>query len=287
MNFHQIILASTTSTEASTTTVMDSFVTCIKEISEAVTENGPLVVLFAIFIIAFLAIFIIFLKMTNSLLTSVIDEINAKNTEVTKYTNAIMDKFLNSQDDKTNKEEAGHKKDIVGLYIDTSSAFKAAATAAINTLRGDRIGIYVFHNGNKTPYGLPFVKMSCVFELTVKGNATIRSKAHIDLPLHIFSPIIESLYDDNEFCGNGDDIEIYGNSLKEFLQYSDAKSVFIEGITKEDGTLVGFTSCEYNHPMDFTDKDTYKSNSAVLKHMNDSIKYIITNDEFAKKYEQE
>ena len=57
-------------------------------------------------------------------------------------------------------------------------------------------------------------------------------------------------------------------------------------IKKEDGSLAGFTVCEFNEPVDYSNENTFMAINNKLKEMNDAIKYIVTDDEFSKKYEQ-
>ena len=77
------------------------------------------------------------------------------------------------------------------------------------------------------------------------------------------------------------------NSIREFLALSDAKAVFMRAIKKSDGSLAGFTACEFAEHMDFADENTYKNISSTVKDMNTAIRYIITDENFAKKYEQQ
>ena len=230
---------------------------------------------------------------------NMIDQINSKNQENSNVTQKLLNHVLEDDEDeeetKNDKEkdkenedqEHHHSKDLVGLYIDYTTAFKRESKNVINTLRCDRVAVYVFHNGNQALYGLPFIKMSCVYEDTIKGNMTVRGKTHMNLPLHLFNDFIENLYRDGEFAGNIDDIEIHDNSIREFLAFSDAKAVFMRAIKKSDGSLAGFTACEFAEHMNFADEETYKSISNAIKEMNIAIRYIITDENFAKKYEQQ
>ena len=301
-HFH--FLATTVNTGDMNMSDASTVVDGISTLSDAISKNGPVIVICAVFIMLFILVFLLFLKINNDMFKNMINQMNTKSNENSEITKKILNHFLGEEEDPENgeKEEKdtqykdsndesskpihSHNKDLVGLYIDYTTAFKRESKNVINNLRCDRVAVYVFHNGNQTLYGLPFIKMSCVYEDTMKGNMTMRGKTHMNLPLHLFNDFVRSLYKDGEFCGNLDDIEIHDNSIREFLSFSDSKSVFMRAIKKNDGALAGFTVCEFNQDMNFADETTYKNMSQAVKDMNTAIRYIITDKNFVKKYEQ-
>ena len=221
-------------------------------------------------------------------------QIDEKNNENTAITKKLLDHFLddseeeNSNNDKKSKTDnktANHNynKDLVGTFIDHTTTFREASRTLINNLRCSRVAIYLFHNGNKTLYGFPFIKMSCVFEITNKGTMTVRSKTHVNLPLHLFHDFIDSLYNNEEFAGNLDDVEIHDNSIREFLSYSDSKSLFMKAIKKKDGSLAGFTVCEFVRPVNYADQEIYNNIKYAVRDMNTAIRYIVTDENISKK----
>lgn len=295
----QFLSATTSTTTSDLDTNAEGIVGGVTALADSISKNGPVIVICAVFIMLFILIFLLFLKINNTMFKNMIDQINSKNQENSNVTQKLLNHVLEDDEDeeetKNDKEkdkenedqEHHHSKDLVGLYIDYTTAFKRESKNVINTLRCDRVAVYVFHNGNQALYGLPFIKMSCVYEDTIKGNMTVRGKTHMNLPLHLFNDFIENLYRDGEFAGNIDDIEIHDNSIREFLAFSDAKAVFMRAIKKSDGSLAGFTACEFAEHMNFADEETYKSISNAIKEMNIAIRYIITDENFAKKYEQQ
>lgn len=297
----QFLSATESVTTSDLNTDVDGVVGGITTLADSISKNGPVIVICAVFIVLFILIFLLFIKINNSMFKNMIDQINSKNQENSTVTQKLLNHVLDDDDDDNeetheskdkedrtkNTEQQHHSRDLVGLYIDYTTAFKRESKNVINTLRCDRVAVYVFHNGNQSLYGLPFIKMSCVYEDTIKGSMTIRGKTHMNLPLHLFNDFIENLYRDGEFAGNIDDIEIYDNSIREFLALSDAKAVFMRAIKKSDGSLAGFTACEFAEHMDFADENTYKNISSTVKDMNTAIRYIITDENFAKKYEQQ
>lgn len=270
----------------------------VSKLSETISDKGILVVIGAIFILFTILILFAFVKINSMMITNIVKQVNQKNDENKDITQKLLDHFLDEEqkDDDEDKEaekqeepaeKPHHAKDLVGLYIDYRTVFKAESKNVINELRCDRVAVYVFHNGNQTLYGLPFIKMSCIFEDTLKGNMTMRYKAHVNLPLHLFNDFVQSLYQDGIFAGNIDDVEIHDNSIREFVSFSNAKSIFMRAIKRENGSLAGFTVCEFNHSVDYSDKEKFTKINHRLKEMNNAIKYIVTDDKFSKKYENQ
>lgn len=266
----------------------------VSTIADSISKNGPLIVIGAVFIVLFICLFLLFLKINNDMIKNLISQMNQKNEENSDITQKLLDHFLdengeiiNSFDRNDGKEnhETNHNKDLVGLFIDYTTAFRQETKKVINSVRCDRVAVYLFHNGNHTLYGLPFIKMSCVYEDTMKGIMTIRSKTHTNLPLHLFNEFVQALYKYGEFSGNLADVEIHDNSIREFLAYSDAKAIFMRAIKKEDGSLAGFTVCEFNEEINLGDEKIYSSINNSIKDMNTAIRYIVTDEEFSKKYE--
>ena len=295
------LLSSSTSIEETTTTTL-GIGDEISTIANTISEHGPVIVICAVFIFIFILIFLLFLKINTAMINNIMKQLTTKNTESSDITQKLLDHFLdeveddedkgdkNKDEDKKEKQSENkqeHRKDLVGMYIDYNVTFKSASKVVLNKIRCDRVAVYVFHNGNKSLFGFPFIKMSCVHEQTMRGDMTVRGKNHSNLPLHHFNDFIEKLYNNKEYAGNIDNVEIQDNSVREFLTYSEAESLYSEAITNEDGTLAGFVVCEFNQKIDFADEYKYKEIKYAVHDMITSIHYIITNEEFIKKYEDD
>lgn len=264
-------------------TVVDNVDTATKLLS----EYGPALVITGLFLILFIIFVLLMLRTNNKMIQSMMDQ--SENDK--KFKDALISKVLNSEDDSDEKEKNNEEtkpnkqKDLISIFINTNSVFGDASKKLINSLRCERTAIYVFHNGNYSVCGLPFIKMSCVHETTMMGTGTLRGKSHIDLPLHLFNDIIEKLYTQGEYTGSLAHSPISGNSLSQFVAYSNTKSLFMLAITKDDGTLVGFSVCEFSSETDFGDKETYDRIKNALDDFNNSIRYIILNEQFIKQFE--
>ena len=127
--------------------------------------------------------------------------------------------------------------------------------------------------------------MSCIFEGTLKGINTPRSKMHLNMPLHLFNDMVDNLYDNTDFAGNLNEIEIHDNSIKEFLAHSDSQSLFIRAIKNGEDKVAGFTVCEFEKHIDYSDPEVYNNIKFALQDMNAAIRHFITDekDEIQKK----
>ena len=249
----------------------------VSTLTKLISEHGALIVICAVFILAFILILLLFMKINNTMFKNVMKQMDENNVQQSQMTEKMLKHILDNdkQEDEPTKK---NRKDLVGAFVSYRANFKAETKKVINKLRCDRASIYIFHNGNHSSYGFPFIKMTCIHEENIFGTQSFRGNAHVNLPLHLFTDLIESIYKDNEFAANSTDIELYGDSLKEFIAHSDTKALFIEGIRDEDDILAGFSVCEFDDPVDFSNEAVYKNIRTTMRNMNNSIKYIITNE---------
>ena len=218
-------------------------------------------------------------QLSQQMLDAVLGLVNAKNS----ITAQSQDSSEDNQRDEHNKE---HKR-IISTYIDSSLAFKDAAKLASKTIGCDRVAIYLFHNGNHSPYGYPFAKMSCIHEYTVRGSSTIRGYNHVNIPLYAFSTIVESLQKDNEYAISdmftqgilGPDEQIF-----QFIMGASVKAMFILGIRDNDNELAAFSIAEFKDPQDFSVQEIYQNTKDALGVLNSNIRSIVINDKFRNDY---
>ena len=273
-------------TSVSSNIASDQLISGVSSFSDLINKYGPLVVLLSVFFILFIVLMLVIIK-SNSKMINTISESSSKNNNVntdliTKLITVALDKFKqenpNALSANNNQElieivkkleseivdikgslsnstasEEDYHKDIIGAYIDVNMVFKDASRKALQKLNCDRIAIYVFHNGNNAPFGLPFFKMSCIHEWTKTGLKTKRNQAHTDIPLNFFYDFIENIYD-NGFYRTGDISESckIDRSIKEFTAYSSTQSMYIVN-TKAPVTdaITGFVVAEFNEKNNF------------------------------------
>lgn len=178
---------------------------------------------------------------------------------------------------KTEADYEDYHRDYLGAFIDVNAVLKDASREAVRELRCSRIAIYVFHNGNKSMFGLPFFKMSCVHEWGVNGTNTPRSKAHTDLPLHLFNDFIEDLWRYGHYRAQNVDLAIQkDNSIREFVAYSNTKALYFTAVKDSDGIINGFVVAEFESFDTFeSDENRNKFVKSVLERMAIQVQPII------------
>ena len=270
----------------------------VSDATKLINQYGPTVVIIAVFLILFIGLLVFILRSNHRMNQQMLEAQKNASENNQKMMQDMFDTFktlvVNNKDkddeDDEEDEEKPKKKKIVSAYIDSSLAFKDASRIAISKIKCERVAIYLFHNGNHTPYGHPFAKMSCVHEWTLRGSNTIRGTTHMNIPLYAFSTIVESLVKDGEFViGNIYDHGIISadEQVFQFISGSTIRSLFALGIKDKDGDLAAFTIAEFKDAQDFSDEETYKNVKDALSMMNESIYSIIVNDEFRNTYNEE
>ena len=270
----------------------------VSDATKLINQYGPTVVIIAVFLILFIGLLVFILRSNHRMNQQMLEAQKNASENNQKMMQDMFDTFKTlvvnnkDKDDENDEEdeEKPKKKKIVSAYIDSSLAFKDASRIAISKIKCERVAIYLFHNGNHTPYGYPFAKMSCVHEWTLRGSNTIRGTTHMNIPLYAFSTIVESLVKDGEFViGNIYDHGIISadEQVFQFISGSTIRSLFALGIKDKDGDLAAFTIAEFKDAQDFSDEETYKNVKDALSMMNESIYSIIVNDEFRNTYNEE
>ena len=261
----------------------------VVNISEAISEYGIAIVIMAVFFVIFMILIIIMLYSNTRMINTIMNSNATSNKQdqeiISKFvdstleskgirttgTNNIVDTLTHALDDRirpieealkqaanTGNEESkkeDYHKDLVGAYIDINMAFKNISRTTMNQLGCDRIAIYVFHNGNKSMYGLPFFKMSCIHEWTSLGNNTLRGKSHMDMPLHLFNDFIENLHRYGVYKAENIDVAKEKDpSIEGFTSYSNTKAIYLVAIKNDDGIISGFVSIEFDN-VDTFEKD--------------------------------
>lgn len=288
-------------TNQSSPDIIDS----LSGISKLLSDYGPLIVILSVFILVFLGLFVFVLKkysksenrsdlrsdedrkVVNTLIQEALDnrkeasaeQMNTIIEEFRKNTQLINERIDKMENDMTHSHEAedDYHKDIVGAYMNMSMALKDASRHVMNDLKCERIGIYVFHNGNSSIHGLPFFKMTCIHEWTITGKNTIRGKYHVDTPLQVFNDFIEDLYKYGYYrSGDVEQAIKEDPSLEEFIGYSHTKSIYIIAIKDSEDRLAGFIVSEFIETKDFNDDKQVKEIHDILDKMREEVTPIVT-----------
>ena len=302
-----LLLLTTSSTEKNVSTIGD-VTDSVTDLSEAISNYGVAVVIMAVFFVIFIILIILLLRSNAKMMDQIISNNNTNNQLDQKIINKFVDNALDAKglgSDSTtiiqtlsnelkesiqplekrinelngdNKNNDYHK-DLVGAYIDINMAFKDISRVTLTNLACDRVGIYIFHNGNKSMHGLPFFKMSCIHEWTSYGNSTLRGKSHMDMPLHLFNDFIENLYQSGVYKAENIENAIYLDpSIKEFVAFSNTKALYLVAIKDNENTLTGFVAAEFSEIDTFEhdrDRDEYVRN--IIDNMVSKVAPIVGN----------
>lgn len=284
-------------------------------IADSITKNGiyPTLVAILICVVIVLAIFLAYTILSNK--KKLQEEVDKGRTSDRDMLNDLVGRLLQSylnqhpsivssiqaqqsqsqQSQSNNKSNATSQKsqtskqtvttsdyhsDIVGAYIKVSLELKDICRTVDLKLGCSRVAIYVFHNGNSSLYGLPFFKMSCISEYYSQTDIhQTRGKNHVDLPLHLFDDIVESLYNNDVYVS--EDVEDRSKSdscIEEFVRYSNTKALAAKGIKNDEGSLAGFIVAEFPNVDTFEmDKNRYDAVTSVLTEASGSAKVLIAN----------
>ena len=297
------VLAATTTVNSTSSEVTDNISGAINQVGQTANlldQYGPTIVILSVFLVLFIGLLIFILRSNHKMNQEMLKSQQAASQANQKMMQDMFDTFKSlvvkdRNDDEDNEdddsdEDKPKKKKIVSAYIDSSLAFKDASRIAIGKIKCDRIAIYLFHNGNHTPYGYPFAKMSCVHEWTLRGSNTVRGVNHVNIPLYAFSTIVESLVKDGEFVvGNIYEHGIISadEQVFQFISGSTIRALFALGIKDKDGDLAAFTIAEFKDSQDFSNEEVYNTVKDALTTMNESIYSIVVNDEFRSNYNAE
>lgn len=299
MGFEALAVTTLSSTSSEVSDNVSNTIDQVGNTASLINQYGPTVVILAVFLLIFISIMAFILRSNHNMNKQMLESQQSAATAQQKMMQDMFDtcmSLIKKESSKDNEEEdedetsKPKKKKIVSAYIDSSLAFKDASRIAIGKIKCERIAIYLFHNGNHTPYGYPFAKMSCVHEWTTRGSNTVRGTTHVNIPLYAFSTIVESLSKDGEFVvGN-----IYEHGLIsadeqvfQFISGSTIRALFALGIKDKDGDLAAFTIAEFKDPQDFSAEETYKNVKDALTMMDESIYSIIVNDDFRNSYDED
>lgn len=294
-------VATTNSTSSEVTDNISSTIDQVGQTANLLDQYGPTVVILSVFLVLFIGLLIFILRSNHKMNQEMLKSQQAASQSNQQMMQDMFDTFKslvinkdrdNNDDDEDddNGNEKPKKKKIVSAYIDSSLAFKDASRIAIGKIKCERVAIYLFHNGNHTPYGYPFAKMSCVHEWTLRGSNTVRGVNHVNIPLYAFSTIVESLVKDGEFVvGNIYEHGIISadEQVFQFISGSTIRALFALGIKDKDGDIAAFTIAEFKDSQDFSNEEVYETVKNALQTMNDSIYSIVVNDEFRKNYNED
>lgn len=234
----------------------------IVTISDALSRNGLGFVLLSVFIVIFLALFT-FIMYSNKKNIDMMKDESKKQIEVaTKQSEEMFSNMMNQYNHviTTLMEQAQQKqiaqiekkeehKDLVKIFLKINDALKPECTSLQREIDCDRLAIYVFHNGQRSSHGFPFIKTSCISEYLHTGSGLVgEMKNQTGIPLGMLDELIQSLYNNSEFIVNDPE------ALKEqdpmsygFICSQKLNCAILIGVYDDDGEMIGFVLSSFKN----------------------------------------
>lgn len=186
-------------------------------------------------------------KYANGIIS--IDELNKIKQDLSTQLDSATNKLEHELEKHDNKVDSAskHETDFVGKFVDDQNTFKTFCKPLIGKLGCSRVGIYVFHNGNASIHGLPFYKMTCIYECNNMDKKSMRGMHHTNMPLNLYYDFVEDLYRTGEY--KVDDItELVSDdyAMKEFTEFSNCKSMYIVAVKDSNDNIGGFVIVEFD-----------------------------------------
>ena len=273
----------------------------IEKTSRLLNEYGVEIVILAVFIVIFIGILTYMVVINNKLINkSMKDRENdiVNTEEIIEATvsacvasiKEMQSQFIKDSMEQSFEKEKEKNKDVIQSNLNAYAVFEESAKNVMERLKCQRIGIYLLHNGNSTPYGYPFSKASCAYEYTPKGPIkTIRGREHSGVPLYAFSKLIEHLMEyDDCLVDSIDEYKFQDKETKEqfadFIAGSKIVSLYVLAIRDNDGLVAAFTTIEYDSS-EKLHQHSYDEFKQITSIMNAAIKPIIIDRGFVKGYE--
>lgn len=271
---------------------MEEVIQSTGAVSNLLNEHGPGITITAIIIILFIGLLLYIINSHKRMINKLLEEQQEKEEKNDKLLEQLIAQTNQTSVKDIIKSELNNEKrshqNIISVYINSNTAFHSSAIDVVEKIKCSRIAIYLFHNGNSTPFGYPFAKMTCVYEYTIKNtHSTIRGQAHNDLPLYVFSDLVNSLATTGEYiiedCKK--ELEYKNSQLSYFLNGEPMGSLYAMTINDDNDIPSAFTILEFKEIQNFNDNEFLTLIRTSLHDMNTSIRHIIINDSFVDRYE--
>jgi len=277
------------SLQNSTIPSTEDIVQSVGSMSDILNSYGVVIGMLSVFLIIFILLVIVLIVNNRALMKRLMNETNNKNTKSTQESakeiadvcfgkiQDLMSNISKETEEAAKKEEEKHKG-LVGISIAANAVFKEASKTVIEETKCDRLGLYVFHNGNVSLYGYPFAKTSCIFELTDEGRiSTSRGKTHKDIPLYAISELIDFMMQSEDFYMDiGKSSEEFEEQLLELVAGLKTKSIFFKTVKDKWNRMIAFIMLEY----DSNRSDMLSSISESATTMVKTIFPIVINEAF-------
>lgn len=220
----------------------------LKDLFGSIDEYGP----FAVILGVLLIIVIILIKSMNN----TVNKFTQQSIENDKqYKQMMMDqnKAILDQLSDTKKEIMDNQQPILNVedlqitFDKLNRSIKDYCRQCMDTIKAQRLGIYLFHNGTYSLNGIHFFKMSCICEKVVVGSGTReRAIEHASIPINLFDDMIAQLIEEGSYLikrpEKPSDLET--SNMKIFFSSSKIKFIHTIAIYDNNNNIIGFVLAE-------------------------------------------
>ena len=275
----------------------------VSKTADIIDQYGVAITVLAIFLVVFVIILIYILNNNRKMMNNLMNRQLAQQPpqpdaeETKKIMKELFDEYATKEKatvgeamrEELEKDKEAHTK-AIQINIDTYKLFRQESKEVLDEIHCQRVAIYLFHNGNSTPYGYPFAKITCAHDYTSHGTiGTIRGENQKSVPLYVFGDIIDRLVENKEYCIIDTNEEEYFGSHSEFTQLhrfivgDEVTSLFALPIIDDNDIVAAFTIVEFKDRQEFSEEQLQDIRNA-LHDMNKAIRSIVISAEFLSKY---
>lgn len=242
----------------------------IPSMAHTVNTEGPISTIIAVFIVVFIISQFIMYRQTLSYRKNQDETMHSFMQCFLDQNNKITD-FLMGKESKNEKET---KNDLMETFLSLNKKMKEDLKDAIDVLDSDRVAIYVFHNGTRTPHGLPFFKFSCICEEIARASGSrSKMKEHSNIPLSLLDDVINTLWKNGHYEYFAKSHEVDNNFINRLLLQDDNKTCLFYTIYDIDNNIIGFILSEFNE--DSFTREQIKEKHKYLHYISDKVTPIL------------
>lgn len=218
----------------------EKVVESVSTISELLVRHGSDIVITSIFLTIFILVGLYFIKHQQTISNKIL-------TEHERLLNILIEERKGIR--KNKRYEYGREATVFEKWRRMNQFIQDHLNLFINDIKYRRIGIYLFHNGQTSLNGFPFIKFSCISEKCINFYDS-KMKEHKDIPVNLMDNFILDMSKGIQYIT--DDGIGYSDNLSDLIfmkMLCDSTDNFIiESLYEKDiHNLVGFIVVEFNH----------------------------------------
>lgn len=248
----------------------------LKDVFGSIDEYGPFAVILGV------VLFIIIILIQN--MNNTVNKFTQQSIENDKQYKQMMidqNKAILDQLSSTKKEIMDNQQPILNVedlqttFDKLNRSIKDYCRQCMDTIKAQRLGIYLFHNGTYSLNGIHFFKMSCICEKVVIGSGTReRAIEHSSIPINLFDDMIAGLIEDGSYLITRpeDQTKLEASNMKIFFSSSKIKFIHTVAIYDNDNNIIGFVLAEM--AQDYSE-ESIKFQRNTIKNLIDKITPVL------------